>query len=113
MIDNEERRAESRLDLRALDATEDPDREDAVIRAVLTRIAKRALLTEWPTWMTRAQRVLAVAAAVLLLMAGAALFTGREATVPDDAVELIQRWAASSHVPTNGELLAAYRGYRQ
>lgn len=113
MIDHHEKRAESRLDLRALDASGDADREDAVIRAVLTRISEREPRSEWPVWIARAQRGLAAAAAVLLLLAGASFFSAREVSAPADAVELIQAWAASSHVPTNGELLAAFEGYRQ
>jgi hypothetical protein len=113
MTENRERRAESRLDLRALDVTDDLAREDAVILAASRRISTRAHDAEWPDWMTRAQRGLAAAAAVLLLMAGAVVLAQSDQSAPADPAELIQHWARSSHIPTNGELLSAYMGYRQ
>lgn len=113
MTENRERRVESRLDLRALDVGEDVAREDAVIQAALRRISTRARDAEWPDWLTRAQRGVAAAAAVLLLLAGAVLLTQSEPHAPTDPAELLQHWARSSHIPTNGELLSAYMGYRQ
>ncbi len=113
MTENLERRAESRLDLRALDVTDDLAREDAVIQAALRQISTRARDAEWPDWMIRAQRGLAAAAAVLLLVAGAVVLAQSDQSDPADPAELIQQWARSSHIPTNGELLSAYMGYRQ
>jgi hypothetical protein len=113
MTENRERRAESRLDLRALDVADDVTRKDAVIQAALKQISTRARYAEWPDWMIRAQRGLAAAAAVLLLLAGAVVLTQSDQGAPLDPAELIQQWARSSHIPTNGELLSAYMGYRQ
>lgn len=115
MTENRERGAESRLDLQALELTDDPAHEDAVIQAAVRRISTstRARDAEWPVWMTRARRGLAAAAAVLLFLAGAVVLAQSGEGAPTDPAELIQHWARSSHIPTNGELLSAYMGYRQ
>ncbi|HSA56286.1 MAG TPA: hypothetical protein VLE53_11325 [Gemmatimonadaceae bacterium] len=102
-----------RLDLRALDVGENGPRTDAVMRAVLERITTRASRPEWAAWMARAQRGLAAVAAVLLLLAGTLVFAQRRRDTGVDLTATIETWALSSHVPTNGELLTTYQGYRR
>jgi hypothetical protein len=57
------------------------------------------------------RRMLGVAAALVLIATAAMRGTPRR-TQSDPAVELIARWARTEHVPTNGELLATFQGYR-
>lgn len=113
MTETRGERGGPRLDLRALDLDENRPRADAIMRAVLEQIAPGIDQPEWWAWMARAQRGLAAAAAVLLLLAGALVFAERRSETGVDPTELIETWAASSHVPTNAELLSAYLGYRQ
>ena len=100
---------EGRLDLRSLDAAEDPARTDAIVGAVMSRVvvipseARNLLL------LRRYQRRLLAIAAVLAAIATAAIATSSRSA---DSGDLIIDWATSSHVPTNGELLAAFHGYR-
>ena len=102
-----------RLDLRALDIADNRTRADAVMRAVLEQITARRSQPEWLAWMPRAQRSLAAAAAILLLLAGAVVLAEGRGNPGADVADLMATWASSGHVPTNGELLAAYQGYRQ
>jgi hypothetical protein len=100
-----------RLDLRVLDIADDALRHNEIARAVMGRITTiRPLRADWWLSLLGAQRRLAAVAAVLLLVAGAVLFADRQ-TRGDGLTELIEDWAKSSHIPTNGELLAAYQGY--
>ena len=111
MTEDHNDRPLARLDLRALDVAEDPARSDRMVQAVLERVTTpRARPVESWEWMVRVQRRAAAVAAVLLLVAGAILFTGRE-TRSDGLNQLIEEWVISNHVPTNGELLVAYKGY--
>ena len=103
---------QARIDLRTLDLGENSAREDQVMRAVMQRITSAS--TRPDTWesIARMQRRLAAIAAMLLLMAGAVLFAQREQR-NSELTDLIENWVASNHIPTNGELLAAYKGYRR
>ncbi len=109
----EETDAGGMLDLRALDAGPIPSREDATVHAVLARITTRSIQPEWHSWMVPAQRGLAAAAAVFILLAGAAVFLRREPETGTDVTLLLEAWVTTGQVPTNGELLAAYKGYRR
>jgi hypothetical protein len=102
-----------RLDLRALDAGASASREDAIIQAALARITTRSVQPQWHVWMATAQRGLAAAALVSILLAGAMVFSRHGTGTRVDGTELIESWVASGQVPTNGELLAAYMGYRR
>lgn len=106
-------RDRARLDLRALDVGDSRARADAVIQTVLGQITARASQPGWMAWMPRAQRGLAAAAAILLFLAGAVVLAEGRADPGADVTALIATWALSSHVPTNGELLTAYQGYRR
>ena len=99
-----------RIDLTALDASRDDRRADAVVQSVMSRITRTASVVDLFPF-ARFQRGMAVAAAVLLVVAGTVvLATSRPA--PNDTADVIAEWAGASHVPTNGELLTAYMGYR-
>lgn len=102
-----------RLDLRELDLVADRSREDAAVQAVLARITARPIQQEWWAWMARAQRGLAAAAVVFVLLAASLVLTGRGSDTQGDLATLIESWVTSGQVPTNGELLTAYQGYRQ
>ena len=105
---------ERRLDLRSLDAANDPARTDAIVGAVMSRVRdmpRDVILSEAKDLLLfrRYQRLLLAVAAVLAAIATAAIArSSRSADSPD----VIADWATSSHVPTNGELLAAFHGYR-
>jgi len=92
-------RPPGRIDLRVLDEALDPSQADRVIHAALRRRAGHA--TPW-----------LAAAAVLLLIGAGALLTAPRRAAPNEAAGLIRDWTVARHVPTNGELLAAFRGYQ-
>ena len=97
-----------RVDLRALTDAADPLQADRVVRAALARAALG------PRPARRVARVTALlAAATLLLVAVGVLLLAPERQVSEEPASLIADWAASSHVPTNGELLAAFGGYQR
>src|SRR5688572_23251319 len=103
---------QGRLDLRALDAGPDPTRTAATGGAVPSSIsAAGSPRGDVIPRLLRAQRHLLALAAVLAAIATAAVVTGpRRSEV--GASDVIASWAETSYVPTNGELLAAYHGYR-
>jgi hypothetical protein len=104
---------EGRLDLRALDADPDIRRSDAVVAAVMARIlARHAEQSEGVVRLLRARRYVLAVAAMLVAIATAAVYASpqRSSGVPGD--DVIASWTESLHVPTNGELLATYHGYR-
>lgn len=103
-----------RLDLRLLDAGDDPGRQEAVIQAVLARLTTtdEADRMRWTT-MARVQRVLVAVAALWLLAAGLVVFGDRGGTAGTNVTAVVETWARSSHVPTNAELLVAFKGYHR
>ncbi len=106
-------RQDGRLDLRALDLAPSAARAQEAVQAVLARLTPRADQPEWWGWISRMQRGLAAAAVVFVLLAGAVILSRRKAEPVADLGALVEAWVASGQVPTNGELLAAYMGYRQ
>jgi hypothetical protein len=103
-----------RLDLTALDVNADPLRDEAVIAAVMRRVGGSApphARAEDITRLLRLRRYLVALAAVLAAIAAMSLFSARR-TGDHSAADVIASWAESRHVPTNGELLALYKGYR-
>lgn len=109
----EDSREPGRIDLRALDEPADPTQAARVISAALARVAIGGGATaEWGGHGRHTAPLLAAAATVLLLVAGLLLFAPRRGPV-DEAASLIAEWSTSSHVPTNGELLAAFGGYER
>jgi hypothetical protein len=103
---------EGRLDLRALDVEHDPARADAVIGAVMSRIATTRQPRDDLAILRRYQRLALAAAAVLAAVATAAVVAVPRRSQEAAPSEVIASWTESQHVPTNGELLAAYQGYR-
>jgi hypothetical protein len=100
-----------RLDLRALDAAPDADRTGAIVIEVMARIAASRVMRA--DIVPRLLRVRSwTAAAVLAVIATATVAaTPRRSSASVDT-DMIAGWADASHVPTNGELLAVYHGYR-
>jgi hypothetical protein len=105
------RPVDGRVDLRGLDLGQDARREDASVAAVMSRLshAPQPVAEAAPVELLRLRRVLLVAAAVLAAIAATTVVRTRR---PDASPDVIAGWTQSSHVPTNGELLAAYHGYR-
>lgn len=105
-------REPGRIDLRTVDAPADPLQAERVVAAAMSRMAvgresKGDVLASITTY---SRPLLAAAAALILIATGTLILTQREAqTVPAEG--LLATWAESSHVPTNGELLAAFQGY--
>ena len=95
-----------RVDLRALDAAPDMERDEAVMRAVMKRIVATAQRDLELARLLRLRRAMLAMAAVL-----AALAVGIAREIPrgvgETAVSAVAGWIAAGHVPSNGELLAA------
>jgi hypothetical protein len=106
-----------RIDLRGLGLGPDAQREDEVLRAVMARVGDaRTQRASVPPIdpplpaLFRLRRVVFAAAAVLAAIATATVVTSGGRGAPSN--DVIATWTHASHVPTNGELLAAYQGYR-
>lgn len=101
---------DARLELRILDLADAPRRTDALVSSVMAEI-KRRPRADGVHELRRYRLVLLAAAAVLCaiaLVAMRAFPAGSQVA----AADMIAGWAREGHVPTNGELLAAYQGYR-
>lgn len=98
-----------RIDLRALDELADPARAERVISAALARVnlTPRAL-----PWLAGRFRPILAVAAVLFLVAFGLLRGAPRAEAPVEPSAALAGWVASDHVPSNGEILTAFRGYR-
>jgi hypothetical protein len=100
------------LDLRALDAEADDSRADMVVRSVLEALPKRHAVPHLARALGRIRLAMAVAATVLAMLATGAVLAERRERDAMTVADLMERWTQSDHVPTNGELLTAYQGYR-
>ena len=104
---------EMRLDLRALDAIPATVRIDAIVTEVMARIeAGRAMRSDMVARLLRVRRWTAAAAAALAVITTATVVSSPRRSSDSADAEMIARWADERHVPTNGELLATYQGYR-
>jgi hypothetical protein len=113
MTEDRPRESEHRLDLGALDAGPDPARTDAVVAAVMARIAAGTRVPgDEVMRLVRARRHMLATAAILTIIAGAAVLGAPRRAPGDPAGTLITRWSQMEHVPTNGELLVIFQGYR-
>jgi hypothetical protein len=107
-------REPGRIDLRAIDEPADPRQAERVIAAVMSGMAANSessgdVLAGIGVY---ARPLLATAAALVLIAAGTLIAT--ESRTPSDRGEsVLASWAETSHVPTNGELLAAFQGYNR
>ena len=111
MIDGPDVPTDGRVDLRPLDAGHDEERAAIVRRAVLDRLVPADSGTDLRTFV-RMQRGMMAAAAVLLVIAGALVVSDHRRANDSSLDDVLENWLQSRHVPTNGELLTAYRGYR-
>lgn len=105
-----------RIDLRAL-APESAESE-RVIGAVMARLASRPQLSAVPTndrlaivGRYLAPAWIAAAAAVAIACSVAVVSSTDDQPAPVDA--MVTMWADQQHIPTNGELLLAFQGYRR
>ena len=105
-------REPGRIDVRAIDEPADPGQADRVISVVLSRLSEGPEATSNVLASIEAYTgpLLAVAATLLLAATGTLLLTGGRAEA-DQPTSIVANWAASSHMPTNGELLATFQGY--
>lgn len=101
-----------RVDLRAIDEPADSARADRVIAAAIARVTAGADAPGdvFAGIEAYARPLVAIAAALLLAATGTLLLT-RGGAEADTATNVVADWALSAHVPTNGELLAAFQGY--
>jgi hypothetical protein len=112
MTDHPSPGREKRVDLHALEAGADDARTNAVVAAVLSRIAASASRRDDDiAALARAQRALLAVAAALVAVATATIVAAPRRPTEPPTTDVIASWAESRHVPTNGELLATYRGY--
>jgi hypothetical protein len=105
-------REPGRIDLRAIDEPVDPGQADRVIAAAMSRIAvdRDTGADVLATIALYTRPLLAAAAAFVLIATGTLIVTERR-TETDQPASVLASWAESSHVPTNGELLAVFQGY--
>src|SRR5215211_3399214 len=54
-----------------------------------------------------------IAAAAIVAVIGSAVIVSRTETRAEPVTSTLALWAAQQHVPTNGELLLAFQGYRR
>ena len=110
MTDNS--REPGRIDLRAIDEPADPARAERVIAAAMSRVAadRSAHGDALSTIVIYARPLLAAAAALVVIATGTLMVTQRPSQ-EDQPASVLASWAASNHVPTNGELLAVFQGY--
>ena len=102
----------ARIDLRALDAGPDAARGEAVIGAVMARIAANlAGTTDDITRLLRARRRLVAVTVALAGLAAVVMLAFPRLPAGTRAGDPVSSWAQSSHVPTNAELLVVFQGY--
>lgn len=107
-------REPGRIDLRAIDVPADPLQAERVIGAAISRMgADRESSSDVVTSIAAYARPLLAAAAALLLVATGTLIVTQRRAETEQPANVLATWAESSHVPTNGELLAAFQGYDQ
>jgi hypothetical protein len=112
MTDHHGRPSTGRLDLSALDAGPETVRVEAVVRAVMTHAAMNAYRGEDAlAHLRRARSRMAAVTVALAGLAAAAVFAFPINDGMWRATDPMSTWAYSSHVPSNGELLAAFHGY--
>lgn len=103
-----------RIDLRVIDEPPISGRADSVIASAISRARWRGGVPEdlAAGLLAYARPVLAAAAALLILAAGGMrLAPARSAST--SSASILANWAEAGHVPTNGELLAAFHGYER
>lgn len=96
---------EGRIDLRALGLEHEPSQIDAAVRATLHELHQTTMLV-------RAQRTLLAIAAALVVIAAATVLNSSPRRGVESDRDVLAQWTDAGYVPTNGELLAAYQGYR-
>src|SRR5687768_13477785 len=102
-----------RIDLRAFEEPADPLQAERVVSAAMARmsVARTEPRHDVISSLSDYSRPMLAAAAVLLAVVTATMiFTGRRAPDLQPAI-VLATWAEAQHVPTNGELLAAFQGY--
>ena len=109
MIDHQ---PSARIDLRALDEPHDPNQADRVVSSVLRRAAIDELL-EPADLLVRLGAFVRPALAVAAIVILCAIATLRSPGTRGAGMPLVSlsSWASAERVPTNGELLSAFKGY--
>lgn len=103
-----------RIDLRVVDEPPISARADRVIASAMSRARWRGGPREDVVagLLVYARPVLAAAAVLLILVAGA-LRLEPERQSSASSASVLTNWAEAGHVPTNGELLMAFHGYER
>lgn len=103
-----------RIDLSALDEPADPQQVDRVVTAVLRRVTSedRFAATDLLSRLGTLTRPMIAAAAILLACATAA-WQWKDHPPAGTPLASLRSWADARRVPTNGELLAAFKGYEK
>jgi hypothetical protein len=83
-----------------------------VIRSVMERLSGSRFRPDFMNSLSRLQRGMAAAALVSVLVAISVVLSDRREPDQIEVFDVLESWARASHVPTNGELLTAYIGYR-
>ena len=101
---------DARIDLSAIDPFE-PGLEDRVVNAAMLRVraAPRSTMDD----IARLWRPGLAAAAVFTVLAIGSLLIPNNGVANESPETDVRQWVASKHVPSNGELLVAFNGYRQ
>lgn len=100
---------DARIDLSAIDPFE-AGLEDRVVSAAMLRVraAPRSAMDD----LARLWRPGLAAAAVFTALAIGTLLTRNNEVANESPEADVMQWVASEHVPSNGELLVAFNGYR-
>jgi hypothetical protein len=101
-----------RIDLRAVDGPRDPGRADRIVASVLDHVVRHDLLRSVDL-LTRLGRLLrpAIAVAAVVILCATAILRWMDERGTGTPVGSLSAWTEAGRVPTNGELLAAFKGY--
>ena len=107
-------REPGRIDLRTIDEPIDALQADRVIAAAMSRMKTNSESSgDVLSGIVAYSRPLLAIAAALVLIATGTLIVTQSRTSTDQSASMLASWAETSHVPTNGELLAAFQGYNR
>jgi hypothetical protein len=103
--DDHDEAGDDRIDLTALDPSQDRVRWAALVGTIAARAAQTSRLSVTRQVLVWARPTLAIAAAVALVVWGTALFGAREAEAEAAPAELLARWAQADEIPAATQIL--------
>jgi hypothetical protein len=103
---------DGRIDLRVVDEPSDSGQADRIISSVLAHVAGHDLLASVDL-LTRLGRLVrpAIAVAAVVFLCATAIVRWMDERTTGAPVGSLSAWTEAGRVPTNGELLAAFKGY--